>query len=111
MTRDLEQRDLVINRRLEEYDGTTAVVKSEHLPAEEIEFLRWQAERFMKLRHFPAAFRHSPLFCLRHGAAMVAHTLRGCSWRTLLGLESARDAFRRYRELRRAEREYIGSSA
>jgi anaerobic magnesium-protoporphyrin IX monomethyl ester cyclase len=110
MTRDLAQRGLVINERLEEYDGTTAVVKSEHLAAEEIEFLRWQAERFMKLRHFPAAIRHSPLFCLRHGAAMVAHTLRGCSWRTLLGLESPRIAFRRYRELRRAEREYIADT-
>jgi radical SAM superfamily enzyme YgiQ (UPF0313 family) len=107
MTVDLEARGLIINDRLEEYDGTTAVVKSDRLAAEEIEFLRWQAERWMKLRHFPVALRHSPGFCLRHGPAMVAHTFRGASWKYWLGLESDRDVFRRYRELRRAERDYV----
>jgi len=107
MTRDLAERGLITNDRLEEYDGTTAVVKSDHLPAEEIEFLRWKAERWMKMRHFPVALRHSPGFCLRHGPAMIAHTFRGASWRYWLGLESDRDVFRRYRELRRAEREYV----
>src|SRR3989475_2262909 len=107
MTKDLDARGLITNDRLEEYDGTTAVVKSEHLGAEEIEFLRWKAERWMKLRHFPAALRHSPGFCLRHGPAMVAHTFRGASWKYWVGLESDRDVFRRYREIRRAEREYL----
>jgi anaerobic magnesium-protoporphyrin IX monomethyl ester cyclase len=107
MTEDLRAAGLIINERLEEYDGTTAVVRSEHLGAEEIEFLRWKAERWMKVRHFPAAFRHSPLFCLRHGAAMIAHTFRGASWRSLLGLESARAVFARYRALRAAERQYV----
>jgi hypothetical protein len=37
---------------------------------------------------------------------MVAHTLRG-SWRSLLGLESERRAFERYREIRRAERVHL----
>ena len=60
MTRELVNRGLVLHERLEEYDGTTAVVRGEHLEAEEIEFLRWRAERWMKLRHFPKAFRHSP---------------------------------------------------
>jgi anaerobic magnesium-protoporphyrin IX monomethyl ester cyclase len=107
MTRDLAERGLITNERLEEYDGTTAVVKSDHLPAEEIEFLRWKAERWMKMRHFPVALRHSPGFCLRHGPAMIAHTFRGASWRYWLGLESERDVFRRYQEIRRAEREYV----
>jgi anaerobic magnesium-protoporphyrin IX monomethyl ester cyclase len=53
------------NERLEEYDGTTAVVRTEHLSADEVEFLRWRAERWMKLRHMPAAFAHSPLFLFR----------------------------------------------
>ena len=44
-----------MNERLEEYDGTTAVVRTEHLPAEEIEFMRWKAERWMKVHHIPAA--------------------------------------------------------
>jgi len=107
MTKDLDARGLIINDRLEEYDGTTAVVKSEHLAAEEIEYLRWKAERWMKLRHFPVALRHSPGFCLRHGPAMVAHTFRGASWKYWLGLESDREVFRRYRELRQAERAYV----
>ncbi len=107
MTKDLDAAGLIINDRLEEYDGTTAVVKSEHVAAEEIEFLRWQAERWMKLRHFPVALAHDPGFCLRHGAAMIGHTFRGATWRYWLGLESDRDVFRRYREIRKAEREYV----
>ena len=63
MTKDFRDRGLIINERLEEYDGTTAVVKTEHLSADEVEFLRWQAERWMKLRHMPVAFAHSPLLC------------------------------------------------
>jgi radical SAM superfamily enzyme YgiQ (UPF0313 family) len=107
MTRELRERGLVIDERLEEYDGTTAVVRSEHLPAEEIEFLRWKAERWMKLRHFPRAFAHSPLFVLRHGREMLAHTFRGSTWRSAIGIESERRVFERYRERRRAEREYV----
>ena len=111
MTKDLAERGLIINDRLEEYDGTTAVVKSDHLAAEEIEFLRWRAERWMKMRYFPTALRRSPLFCLRHGPAMIAHTFRGASWRYWLGLQSDRDVFRRYREIRKAEREYVDAPA
>jgi anaerobic magnesium-protoporphyrin IX monomethyl ester cyclase len=107
MTKELRERGLVIGERLEEYDGTTAVVRSEHLPADEIEFLRWRSERWMKLRHFPTAFAHSPLWVLRHGGEMLAHTFRGSSWRSAVGIESQRTVFERYRERRRAEREYV----
>ena len=107
MTRDLRARGLVINDRLEEYDGTTAVVRSEAVPAEEIEFLRWRAERWIKLRHFPRALRHSPAFCLRHGAAMIRHTFRGSSPRTWFARHPARAAFERYRALRARERQYV----
>jgi radical SAM superfamily enzyme YgiQ (UPF0313 family) len=106
MTKELLERGLILHRRLEEYDGTTAVVRSEALAADEIEFLRWRAERWMKLRHFPKALRHSPVFCLRHGPKMIGHTLRG-SWRSLLGLESERRAFERYRAIRAREREVL----
>ena len=106
MTKDLRERGLVLHERLEEYDGTTAVVRSEALSADEIEFLRWRAERWMKLRYFPTALRRNPLFCLRHGPAMIGHTLRG-SWRSLFGLESERRAFERYRAIRGAEREQL----
>src|SRR4029079_17476175 len=62
MTRDFEQRGLIVNERVEEYDGTTAVVRTAHLGAEEIEYLRWRAERWMKVRHLPAALRRYPGF-------------------------------------------------
>jgi radical SAM superfamily enzyme YgiQ (UPF0313 family) len=107
MTRDLLARGLIVHDRLEEYDGTTAVVRTEHLSAEEIEFLRWRAERWIKMRHFPAALRRNPVFCLRHGAAMVRHTFRGMRLRSWLGLESEQQAFARYRAIRAAERIYI----
>jgi radical SAM superfamily enzyme YgiQ (UPF0313 family) len=107
MTRDFRERGLIVDERLEEWDGTTAVVRSEYLSAEEIEFLRWRAERWMKLRHLPMALRRAPWFALRHGWKMLAHTFRGSTLRSLLGLEDERLAFRRYRALRAAERVYI----
>lgn len=109
MTKDFRERGLIINERLEEYDGTTAVVRSHHLPAEEIEYLRWRAERWMKLRHMPAELLHNPLFVLRHGRRMLQHTFRGSSIRSLLGLEPERRAFERYRALRQAERAFTFS--
>jgi radical SAM superfamily enzyme YgiQ (UPF0313 family) len=107
MTRDFVERGLVVNERVEEYDGTTAVTRSAHLEAEDIEYLRWKAERWMKLRHMPAAARHAPLFVLRHGRRMLAHTFRGTTWRSLVGLETPRDVFRRYRGIRERERSYM----
>ncbi|MBV9202324.1 MAG: B12-binding domain-containing radical SAM protein [Alphaproteobacteria bacterium] len=107
MTKDFRGRGLIINERLEEYDGTTAVVRTEHLSADEVEFLRWRAERWMKLRHMPAAFTHSPLFLLRNAPKMFAHTFRGSTIRSFLGLEDEREAFRRFRAIRRAERAYL----
>ena len=53
MTKEFRDRGLIINERLEEYDGTTAVVRSEHLDAEEIEFMktvRLKARQLMKRR-------------------------------------------------------------
>ncbi|HEU5231680.1 MAG TPA: radical SAM protein [Terriglobales bacterium] len=107
MTVDFRERNLIINERVEEYDGTTAVVRSEKLPAEEIEFLRWRAERWMKLSHFPIALVRNPKFVLKQGIKMLLHTFRGCTWRTLLGLEDERKAFERYRAIRMQERVYM----
>ena len=107
MTKDFRDQGLIENERLEEYDGTTAVIRTEHLPAEEIEFMRWKAERWMKTHHIPAVFRHDPWFVLTHSPKMLAHTFRGSSVRSALGLEDERKAFQRYRAIRRAEREYV----
>jgi hypothetical protein len=38
---------------------------------------------------------------------MLRHNFRGTTLRTWLGLESQRDAFRRYKTIRRAEREFL----
>ena len=107
MTKDFRDQDLIVSERMEEYDGTTAVVRNEHLAAEEIEFMRWRADRWMKLKHFWPALTHNPTFVLRHGAEMVAHTFRGSTVKSLLGLESEREVFARYRRIREAEREYL----
>ena len=107
MAKDFIERGLLITTDVDDYDGTTAVVRSEHLGAEEIEFLRWRSDRWMKLRHFPAALFHNPRFVLRHGVEMLRHTFRGSSLRSMLGLEDERAVFARYRVIRRAEREYL----
>jgi len=107
MAEHFRERGLITNERLEEYDGTTAVVRTEHVPAEDIEFLRWKAERWMKLCHMPAAFCHDPWFVVRHAPEMLAHAYRGCTLRSVLGLEDNRKAFERYKAVRRQERVYV----
>jgi len=107
MTGDFRRRNLIVNDRVEEYDGTTAVVKTAHLEAEEVEFLRWRAERWMKMRHLPYVLRLYTGFVLRNLPVMCAHTFRGSTWRSMLGLESEREVFRRYKRMRASEREYV----
>ncbi len=107
MTQQFREQGLIAHDRVEEYDGTTAVVRTAHLTGEEVEFLRWKAERWMKLRHFPVVLRHNPWFVLRHGPRMLAHVFRGCNLSTLLGLEDERKAFHRYRAIRARERNYL----
>jgi len=107
MTEQFRAQGLIESERVEEYDGTTAVVRTRHLSREEVAFLRWRAERWIKLRHMPAALRHDPGFILRHARRLAAHTFRGSTWRTWLRLEDERAAFRRYCALREREREYL----
>src|SRR5262245_7549087 len=107
MSRELAEKGLIVNDRMEDYDGTTAVVRTEHLTAEEIEFRRWRADRWMKLKHMPAALAHDPFFVATRAPKMLAHTFRGTSWKSVLGLESERDVFRRYRAIRAEERQYL----
>jgi hypothetical protein len=107
MTRQFRERGLIANERLEEYDGTTAVVRTEHVPAQEVEFMRWKAERWMKIRHMPAALWHDPWFVVRHAGEMFAHTFRGCTLRSMLGLEDDQRAFERYKAIRQRERAYL----
>jgi radical SAM superfamily enzyme YgiQ (UPF0313 family) len=107
MTRDFYEKDLIVSEAVDEYDGTTAVVRTEYLSAEDIEFMRWRAERWMKVRHLPTALAHDPGFVVTHGLRMLRHTFRGSTWRTWLGLESERAAFQRYKSIRRRERDYF----
>jgi hypothetical protein len=53
------------------------------------------------------ALVRNPKFVLRQGFKMLLHTFRGCTLRTLLGLEDERKAFARYRAIRAAERAYV----
>jgi hypothetical protein len=107
MSRDFRERGLITTEAVEEYDGTTAVIRTEHLPAEEVEFLRWRAERWMKARHVPVVFAHAPLFTLRVLPRLAWWHFRGNRFKTFFGLEDERKAFARYRELRRQERAYV----
>jgi hypothetical protein len=61
----------------------------------------------MKTRHLPATFWHDPWFVVRHAREMAAHTFRGSTLASLLGLEDNRKAFERYKAIRRQERAYV----
>src|SRR5262245_35794849 len=105
MSDDFRRRNLLIDEDVAHYDGTTAVVRTEHVPADEVEFMRWKVERWIKLRHMPIACRHSPGFVVRHGLDMLTHTFTGSTLRSALGLESQRAVFDRFRAARRRARE------
>ena len=107
MTSEFRNRDLIVDEDVSHYDGTTAVVRTTHLSGPEVEFLRWRAERWMKLRHIPAAFRHDPWFVLRHGLAMLSHTFTGTTLRSIIGLEDSRAVFERFRERRTRARKAL----
>jgi anaerobic magnesium-protoporphyrin IX monomethyl ester cyclase len=107
MTKEFRDRGLIANENLEEYDGTTAVVRTVHVAANDVEFARWKAERWMKVRHLPAVFFHDPWYITTHVREMTAHTFRGSTLKTWLGLEDQRKAFHRYKEIRRRERDYL----
>ena len=107
MTKDFRARNLIVIDKMEEYDGTTAVVATQHLQPEEIEYERWRAERWMKTRHIPAVMAHDPLFVLNNWWKMLTHTFRGTSFKSFLGLESDQQVFQRYRNIRSAERVYL----
>ena len=110
MTTELRRQGLIATDNVAQYDGTTAVVRNAHMDLREIEFLRWKADRWMKVRHMRAMGRHDPLFALRHGPALLRHTFRGSNLRSLLGLEDERTAFDRYCALREQERAYLPRS-
>jgi len=105
MTKEFEARGLIVDEDVSHYDGTTAVVRTEHLSIDDIEFLRWRADRWMKVRHMPAALAHSPWFVLRNAPRMLAHTFAGTTLSSLLGLDDERAVFERYRAQRRRERD------
>jgi len=107
MTKDFSARNLIKIDRMEEYDGTTAIVATEYLEPREIEYARWRAERWMKTRHIPAVIAHDPGFVFRNWWKMLSHTFRGSSLRSMLGLESDRKVFERYCNIRNAERAYL----
>jgi radical SAM superfamily enzyme YgiQ (UPF0313 family) len=107
MTKEFRDQGLIVNEHLEEYDGTTAVVNTKHLSADDVEYLRWKSERGMKARHIIPVFLHDPWFVLNNFPKMLRHTYRGSSWRSILRLEDERKAFVRYKELRRQERDYL----
>jgi len=107
MTNDFRARNLIQIESTEQYDGTTAIVATRHLAPQEIEYARWRAERWMKVRHIPALFFHDPLFVLRTMPKMLFFNFRGSTLKTMLGIESDWSAFQRYRALRVRERVYL----
>jgi len=107
MTQQFREQGLIVDEDMSHYDGTTAVVRTRHVAAAEVEFLRWRAERWMKLKHLPAAFVHSPWFSLRNSLAMTAHTFAGTTIRSMFGLEGQWSVFERYRQARRLARTYV----
>src|SRR5207244_7401515 len=77
MTKEFQARGLIVDEDVSHYDGTTAVVRSEYLGADDIEFLRWRADRWMKGRHMAAGLADSPWFVLGHARRLFTHTFYG----------------------------------
>jgi hypothetical protein len=107
MTAEFQRQRLVAIKDVGQYDGTTAVVRTHFVPNEQVEYLRWRAERWIKLRHMPTALLRNPSFVLRNALRMLRHTFRGCTLKTFLRLEDDWSAFKRYKQIRAAEQSYL----
>jgi len=107
MTVDLRERGLIEIDDVSRYDGTTAVVACENLSGREIEFMRWKAERWIKLRHSYVMISHDPRFYVKHGIKMLRHVFRGSTIWSCLGLQNSRKVFERYCAIRERERKYV----
>src|SRR5205823_6368614 len=107
MSQDFRKQGLIAIDDVADYDGTTAVVRTRFLSPEQVEYMRWRAERWIKVKHFPVVLFGNPVFVLRNGLRMFRHTFRGCRLKTFLGLENDWKAFQRYKQLRTAERCYL----
>ena len=107
MTKDFRARNLIKIERLEEYDGTTAVVATEHLAAGRNRIPALARRALDEDSAHTGSDRARPAFVLRNWWKMLAHTFRGSSWKSVLGLESDRKVFERYRGIRSAERVYL----
>ena len=59
------------------------------------------------MRHVISALVMNEPGVLANVAGMFAHTFRGTTWRSVLGLEPERAAFARYCEIRKRERNYV----
>jgi radical SAM superfamily enzyme YgiQ (UPF0313 family) len=107
MAADLLKRGLVINHNVEEYDGTTSVVACENLSAAELEFMRWDVERWIKLRHGWVLLGQDTIFTIRNLWSLIAFIFRGETIKSYLGIETRRQAFDRYCEIRRREKQFL----
>ena len=95
MTKGLREKRLITSDRVEEYDGTTAVVACENLTGKEIEFLRWKVERWMRVRHLSALFSQDPLFVVANFFSILSFSFRGSSVHSVLGFEKEGAVFER----------------
>jgi hypothetical protein len=107
MTKQFREENLIVDEDVSHYDGTTAVVGTRHIAADEVEYLRWRAERWMKVKHVRQVFPHAPWFVVRYTPAMLRYTFTGSSLRSMIGLEHSRTVFARYRNARRQARNYL----
>jgi hypothetical protein len=107
MAADLQKRGLVTSTNVEEYDGTTAVVACQEVSKPELEFMRWETERWIKLRHGWTTLGLDTRFTLKHGWQLFTHIFRGETIKSLLRIESRHRAFERYCMIRKAERRYL----
>jgi hypothetical protein len=88
-------------------NGTTSVVACENLSGDEIEYLRWKAERWIKARHWVELVKHGPIFMARNIEPIFDFKFRGSTLKTFLRLEDDRRAFERNRGIQAAERTYV----
>ena len=80
MVEQFREHGLIVNERLEEYNGTAAV-SHQYLPAEDIEFLHRKSGALDEGSSGAGSSSTTLGFALRHTAEMLADTRRSCTLR------------------------------
>ncbi len=107
MTNKFTDNNLILHKRPERYDKLISVVSSSHANSRESEYQRWKFERWIRIKYFPVAFLHDPIFVILNLSRLARYFFKVFILKAFLGLEHARITYESFLAIREWERDFL----